>query len=198
MFASGVKPTGTYKQEDISVARLDLKPDHSYSLDVIMAEHPFAGRWTFENGELRLVDGETGSVPPVLKFAGQDCLVDASAKLLPGQSAKFWKMSEAWEKDLQSADRQQGVVRTAEKVALGVTTYATDHGDILPRSQAEFEAALKPYVAQNGVLGTFVYTFKGGKLPPEKERSTVILGYILGNGGRAVAYLDGSAVWKAD
>ncbi len=72
--------------------------------------------------------------------------------------------------------------------------FASDSDDVLP-GQEGWEARVGPYCSDKDLLRRFNYTFKGGNMANIENPASTELGYILGPGGRAVAYCDGHVKW---
>lgn len=101
---------------------------------------------------------------------------------------------EAYLQALKAAARNK-IIHNAKQVALALIIYSADYDDTYPAG-SDFPGQVQPYVKDVSVLSQFVYTFGGGKMTDIKDPATTELGYIAGDGGRAVAYADGHVVWK--
>ena len=110
-FATGGRPTSmTYSKHELVVMKLTFNPDHTWSMDVVMAEHPFTGPWSQQGDRITLE--VAGHSYLVLAVVGRDELKPvggAAAKALPGS---LWKMPAEWE---QSLERQSAVAATVTK-----------------------------------------------------------------------------------
>ena len=85
-------------------------------------------------------------------------------------------------------------VSNARQLGLGVMMYTQDNDEKLPTPDG-INDKIAPYV-KNGDFDGFNYTYAGGSLADIKNPSTTTLGYVDGEGGRAVIYVDGHVKWE--
>lgn len=85
-------------------------------------------------------------------------------------------------------------INDAKQAALSMLMYASDMDDVLP-GQEGWEAKVMPYIKNQETLRNFNYTFKGGNISGAADPASTELGFTVGPGGRAVAYLDGHVKW---
>lgn len=93
----------------------------------------------------------------------------------------------------KKADRIRAI-SNARQLGLGVIMYSQDNGEKLPTPEGVNEK-IAPYL-KNGDFDGFNYTYAGGSLADIKNPSTTALGYVDGEGGRAVIYGDGHVKWE--
>ena len=194
-FANGGHPTSTtYSRHDLVVMKVTFSPNHTWSMDVVMAEHPFTGPWSQQGNRVTLEIA--GHAYLVLAVVGRDELkaVDgAAAQSLPGP---LWKMPAPW---VQSLDRQSAVDATVTKawdLAEVILIEAGTKSGSMAQTQQELERRLRPYLRNGEDLSAFTCTYKGAKLPPARQRAKAPLGYVVGTGGRAILFADGDAKWR--
>ena len=94
-------------------------------------------------------------------------------------------------------EAKKKLLSKAKQVGLGFLIYAADCDDILPGPEG-WEVKIFPYVKSRDLMNDFNYTFRGGDVNLVKDPSSTELGFVVGPGGRAVVYLDGSAKWIQD
>ena len=85
-------------------------------------------------------------------------------------------------------------ISNARQLGLGVIMYTQDNDEKLPTPDG-INDKIAPYV-RNGDFDGFNYTYAGGSLADIKNPSTTTLGYVDGEGGRAVIYVDGHVKWE--
>ncbi len=85
-------------------------------------------------------------------------------------------------------------ISNAKQAALAMIMYASDNDDVLPGAEG-WDAKVGPYARNKDLLKDFNYTFKGGNVADIESPATTELGFVLGPGGRAVAYTDGHVKW---
>ena len=143
-----------------------------------------------KNYPLSTIIGPAGGI---LVFSVQNEVViyqDAGALLLreikPADPSAAEKLAER--------QTQKLLVSRAKDVALGMFMCAADDDDKFP-GQNGWEPKLEPYVKDKEYLHDFNYTFKGGSADGIKDPHNVEMGFFVGSGGRAVAYMDGSCRW---
>lgn len=95
---------------------------------------------------------------------------------------------------LAMADLKQKLLMKAKVVGMGFMMYGADNDDILPGAEG-WEIKLQPYMKDREMLNDFNYSFRGGNISEIANPSTTEMGFVVGPGGRAVVYLDGSAKW---
>ncbi|MBL8041238.1 MAG: hypothetical protein JNM04_07805, partial [Chthonomonas sp.] len=119
---------------------------------------------------------------------------------LPGGIA-IRKVLTAPAKDIEKAmevSPREEILSRAKQVALAFLMYAADADDMLPEP-GSFPGALLPYLKDQALTEGFVYTYTGERnVNKIKDPASEILGYVAGNGGRAVAYVDGHVKWIPD
>lgn len=85
-------------------------------------------------------------------------------------------------------------ISNAKQSALALLMYASDMDDVLPGAEG-WEDKVMPYCLNRDMLKSFNYTFKGGDINSVDSPATTELGFVMGPGGRAVAYADGHVKW---
>lgn len=100
----------------------------------------------------------------------------------------------AFEKLMVEAERRK-VVSNSKQCALGIMMYMSDMQDKFPPKDG-FYSLIFPYIKRDEVMKGFVYTY-GGPEDASKlsDPANTELGYILGPGGKAIAYADGHVKW---
>ncbi|MCC2672442.1 MAG: hypothetical protein K0Q72_4914, partial [Armatimonadetes bacterium] len=93
---------------------------------------------------------------------------------------------------------RQKVLSNGKQLGLALHVYASDHEDRFPDAGAGVEGLLLPYLKTDALFEGFVYTYTGGKISEIPEPSKVVLGYVMGPGGRAEIWGDGHVTWKDD
>ncbi len=111
-------------------------------------------------------------------------------KLSPIDKATYERMKEESERTRLISDCKQA--------ALGALLYGADNDDKLPSSSENIQELLMPYLRNADILSGFTYVFAGGDITKVESPAETILGYKIGKGGRAVAYLDGHVKWIKD
>lgn len=99
--------------------------------------------------------------------------------------------------DLTLELRHRATMNAAKQVGIALLIYAADADDILPNGE-NFIAKLLPYTKDSKILSNFNYTFAGGPIDKIKDPAGTELGFVLGEGGRAIVYADGHAKWVSD
>lgn len=89
---------------------------------------------------------------------------------------------------------KQKAINDSKQAALALIMCASDLDDVLPGAEG-WEAKVLPYSQDMDLLRRFNYTFKGGNMANIESPATTEMGFILGPGGRAVAYCDGHVKW---
>lgn len=97
-------------------------------------------------------------------------------------------------KKLVAQEAKQKAIYDSKQAALSLIMYASDIDDVLPGAEG-WEAKVNPYCMDMDLLKRFNYTFRGGNMANIENPASTELGYILGPGGRAVAYCDGHVKW---
>ena len=97
-------------------------------------------------------------------------------------------------KKLLNDDMKAKAISNAKQVALGFLMYGADMDDILPGAEG-WENKLDPYMKDRDLMKQFNYTFRGGDMTGIDSPATTELGFVVGPGGRAVAYVDGHVKW---
>lgn len=95
---------------------------------------------------------------------------------------------------LASDEAKAKLIKRAKIIGTAMMIYAADNDDELP-GQDGWENKLSIYLKDKTEMRDFTYSYKGGSTDKIENLSTTELGFILGPGGRAVVYLDGSAKW---
>lgn len=88
---------------------------------------------------------------------------------------------------------KEKAISEAETIAEGFLFFAIYNNNSMPSQETWIESIL-PYTNDRGLLNKFTYNFRGGDVS-KLDGSKVELGFIMGFGGRAVAYVDGSVKW---
>jgi hypothetical protein len=96
------------------------------------------------------------------------------------------------------AARRATVLSNGKQLGLALLMYSQDYDDTLPGAERSVGDLVMPYMKNNDLLEGFVYTFAGGKLSDITEPSKMVIGYVLGPGGRANIRADGSVAWEPD
>lgn len=82
-------------------------------------------------------------------------------------------------------------------VALALIMYASDMDDVLPPTDRLQD--IMPYLKDQSILNGFVYDYSGERNMSKVENpGETVIGYMPGNGGRAVVYIDGHVKWVPD
>jgi prepilin-type processing-associated H-X9-DG protein len=120
-----------------------------------------------------------------------DCVVyeDAGALLI----REIKPMDPAIARKLLAMEAKRKAIFDAKQAATGLIVYAADN-DVLPGAEG-WENKVGPYFKNTDFLRDFNYTFKGGSMSSIQDPSSTELGFIVGPGGRAVAYCDGHVKW---
>ena len=143
-----------------------------------------------KNYPLSTIIGPAGGI---LAFSVQNEIVlyqDAGALLLREIVSVDPSAAEA----LAEKQTQKLLLSRAKDVALAMFMFASDDDDKFP-GQDGWEPRLGPYARDKDILHDFNYTFKGGSADGIKDPHNVEMGFFVGSGGRAVAYMDGSCRW---
>ncbi|HVT14496.1 MAG TPA: hypothetical protein VHE55_19705 [Fimbriimonadaceae bacterium] len=90
------------------------------------------------------------------------------------------------------------ILSRAKQVALGLLMYSADNNDMFPAAGSDVAGLLNPYLKDSSLTDGFVYTFQGGLITDVSDPANTVVGYISGDGGRAVTYLDGHVRWEPD
>lgn len=195
-------PKQEFRKDQSVVMLLRLHGDHSWQMEVAMAEHPFTGTWAEKSGDLSLSvldPSRKQRLIAVFHIDAQNCLRLTDGPIAgPDGSMKdgrFWKMSPAWEKAALAQEDQDKTVERARSVAGCVNAYIRSGAARLPSSHKQFLQVMLPYRGKE-TWSDFTYTFKGGKAPGEARWSKTVLGFVRGKGGRAIATMDGGAAWR--
>ena len=121
-----------------------------------------------------------------------DCVIYEVAGALLIRDIKPIDLALARTLTLQAA--MQKAISDSKEAVLSLIMFASDSDDVLP-GQEGWEARVGPYCSDKDLLRRFNYTFKGGNMANIENPASAELGYILGPGGRAVAYGDGHVKW---
>ncbi len=102
-----------------------------------------------------------------------------------------------FEKAKEAAERTK-CLSNAKQVALSIILFASDNDDNLP-SPSGWAEQVSPYLKNSELLSSFVWTYNGGSnLASIENPATTELGFVIGPGGRAVAFADGHVKWFPD
>lgn len=131
------------------------------------------------------------------------------AKLSPANDAVLYKSNDALFvrpllqlgatqlRELRAAAERAEVLSRGKQCALALIMYASDYDDVLPPA-GDVSSLLMPYLKNADPLQGFTYTFTGGPMKDIQQPAQTELGFVTGNGGRAVVYADGHVVWRKD
>lgn len=100
--------------------------------------------------------------------------------------------------DLLARTQRGALVSQAKQVALAAIQYAADNDDRYPGKGENIHDLLMPYLRNESMMAGFTYTFAGGPESGIADPARTELGYVRGDGGSAVAYLDGHVRWVPD
>lgn len=100
--------------------------------------------------------------------------------------------------DVLAAAKRQALISQAKQVVLAAIQYASDNDDRYPGKGENIHDLLMPYLQSRSFMEGFTYTFAGGPESGIAEPARTELGYVRGDGGRAIAYLDGHVRWEPD
>ena len=98
--------------------------------------------------------------------------------------------------DARLAALRAVAVSNAKQAALGLLMYANDYDDNFP-PPGDYDK-IYPYLKDRSIMNAFNYTFGGGRQTEIESPAETEIGYVVGPGGRAVAYADGHAKWISD
>lgn len=84
----------------------------------------------------------------------------------------------------------------AKQIGIAAQIFAADNDDNLP-TQEDFNK-IRPYLKDDKMLARFTYLLNGQNVANIENPSQTIMGYVLGPGGRANVFADGSARWQPD
>ncbi len=118
-------------------------------------------------------------------FASQDGLYARELVKIP---------REDYQASLDAAEREE-LLRRARVVGTALMMFGGDNGDRFPAT-ADFSQSISKYLKNPSSTEGFVYTFAGGDLTKVESPSTTVAGYIQGEYGRAILYVDGHTTWK--
>lgn len=94
----------------------------------------------------------------------------------------------------KKADRLRAM-SNARQLGTGVLMYTQDYDEKLPTPDG-IKDKIAPYIKNDSLFDGFNYTYPGGSLADISNPSTTTLGYVDGEGGRAVIYVDGHVKWE--
>lgn len=100
-------------------------------------------------------------------------------------------------RELRAAAERSELLSRGKQCALALIMYASDYDDVLPPA-GDVSSLLQPYLKNTDLLQGFSYTFKGGPMNDIDQPAQTELGFVQGNGGRAIVYADGHVVWRKD
>ncbi len=123
-----------------------------------------------------------------------DCVVYEDAGALLIREIKPMDLELA--RRLLAMEAKRKAISDAKQAATGLIVYAADN-DVLPGAEG-WENKVGPYFKNADFLRDFNYTFKGGSMSSIQDPASTELGFIVGPGGRAVAYCDGHVQWIAN
>jgi hypothetical protein len=104
---------------------------------------------------------------------------------------------EAYQQARAAAARQK-VISSGKQIGLALHLYAENNESTLPGADQPVNQLIAPHVGDDEVFAGFVYTHTGGKLSELADAGKTQLGYIQGEGGRAIIYADGHVTWEVD
>jgi hypothetical protein len=96
------------------------------------------------------------------------------------------------------AARRATVISNGKQLAVALMMYAQDYCERFPGSDQSMRDLLMPYVKNESLFEGFVYTYPGGSLADIDMPAELVLGHVLGPGGRALIYADGHVKWLPD
>jgi prepilin-type processing-associated H-X9-DG protein len=102
-------------------------------------------------------------------------------------------MDQAFARKYQAQAAKIKAMSDAKQAALGLIMYAADMDDVLPGGEG-WETKVK----NSDLLKNFNYTFRGGNMGSIGNPASTELGFMMGPGGRAVAYCDGHVKWVSN
>ena len=94
----------------------------------------------------------------------------------------------------KKADRLRAI-SNARQLGTGVLMYTQDYDEMLPTPDG-INDKISPYLKNDSLFDGFNYIYPGGSLADISNPSTTTLGYVDGEGGRAVIYGDGHVKWE--
>ena len=94
------------------------------------------------------------------------------------------------------AAKKAVAMSNAKQAGLAILMFAGDHDDRYP-GQSEIDGIM-PYLKDQGIFGSFSYTYGGGLATDIDKPAEQEIGYVSGPGGRAVVYSDGHVKWRPD
>ena len=121
-----------------------------------------------------------------------DCVVYEEANSL--QIREIKPIDTNFVRKRQASDAKRKTISDAKQAATGLSVYAADNDGVLPGVEG-WERKVAPYFKNADFLRDFNYTFGGGNLSLVEYPATTELGFLVGPGGRAVAYCDGHVKW---
>ena len=121
-----------------------------------------------------------------------DCVVYEDAGALLIREIKPMDLTMA--RKLMAMESKRKAISDAKQAATGLSVYAADNDNVLPGAEG-WENKVAPYFKNSDFLRDFNYTFKGGNVNTIDNPGSTELGFIMGPGGRAVAYCDGHVKW---
>lgn len=95
----------------------------------------------------------------------------------------------------EAAERAQ-TMSNAKQVGLAMIMFAADNDDEIPGGLSTDQ--LIPYIKNADMMNGFVFSWGGGNVSKIENPAETELGYVTGQGGRAIIYADGHVKWKAD
>lgn len=98
-----------------------------------------------------------------------------------------------WAQMKKEKERIQ-LVNRAKQVGLAVLIYSSDYDDVTPPS-GNFDDRVMPYVKNREILRDFVFLLPGINQKSLDNPATTVLGFLQGDGGRAMVYADGHVKW---
>jgi hypothetical protein len=100
-------------------------------------------------------------------------------------------------KDIERQKAIESAMKDAKNMATATLIYAVDADDVLPPSDG-YATIVKPYASDADKIRRFNYTRNGESLSSIENPALKELGFVVGPGGRAQAYCDGSVRWIPD
>ena len=99
--------------------------------------------------------------------------------------------------DALECEEMQRLMSETKQVGTALHIYSADNDDVFPEPD-KMRSAILPYAKSEQLLADFVPTYKGAlKLYEIAEPDNLVIGYKLGDYGRAVAYSDTHVVWES-
>ena len=88
-------------------------------------------------------------------------------------------------------------ISNARQLGTGILMYSQDYDEKLPTPDG-INDKIAPYLRNDALFDGFGYTYAGGNLGDISAPGMTPIGYVGGDGGRAVIYADGHVKWEDD